>query len=481
MKRLSQGVSTLLALACLLTAAPAAPAQQERLPIEEGTHLFRRVLHDLGLEPLENLEQLTDAPENKLLIILGETDVLDRLPEPLEEFVNRGGALLLATDRETVTPALRPFGVSVAGSLVSINPLSKFAYLGAKDCIIIQGQDAGVPFFEGGLNRVATNRPGYLRKRTRELQTLAKFPDEAFVPGNLARVPLLFAIGGDWNQGRVLFLSDHSVFINAMLWQPDNQNLDFTYNCVAWLSQGKRTQVLFVEEGNIQKQFDIPLQEAPPPPLPAPETIVQAVNEAMYGMEQENRFNQFIYTAFSRINPDQVLKGLIIVATLGLAVYGLARLGQLKHHWEPGTPLFEAGLIQLVPSVHVLAQRHRAMMREGNFWEAGQALTRQAFASVLGPEAFADERPPLQTSGSWRQRLRLRRRVKRLWRLATGSKPRPISTAQLAYLREEVAALNAALADGSLRLEREAGERPKALRAQEIGRQGMKCQRQTGE
>jgi len=55
--------------------------------------------------------------------------------------------------------------------------------------------------------------------------------------------------------------ADHSVFINAMLVQNDNQNAVFAYGCVDWLTEnGKRKHVLFINEGHLQSRFDTPLK-----------------------------------------------------------------------------------------------------------------------------------------------------------------------------------------------------------------------------
>src|SRR5581483_8027956 len=86
--------------------------QQPSLAFSQGTHLFRRILHDLHLTPLQNLDLLTTEPADKLLIVLGETELVETRLR-LREFVSRGGAVLVATDRECRNLE-RPFGVRVS-------------------------------------------------------------------------------------------------------------------------------------------------------------------------------------------------------------------------------------------------------------------------------------------------------------------------------------------------------------------------------
>ena len=72
-------------------------------------------------------------------------------------------------------------------------------------------------------------------------------------------------------ESRVLVLSDQSVFINGMMLQPDNDNFDFAYNCVNWLTgPGQRKQVLLLDQGIAITSFDVPVKwvlDGPPPSL----------------------------------------------------------------------------------------------------------------------------------------------------------------------------------------------------------------------
>src|SRR5713101_4898473 len=78
---------------------PGLCAQQKVAPAGEGTHLFRRIFDDalVDLKALTSPEELLDDPEHTILIVLGETSALKRLPLPLDEFVKIGGAALVAT------------------------------------------------------------------------------------------------------------------------------------------------------------------------------------------------------------------------------------------------------------------------------------------------------------------------------------------------------------------------------------------------
>src|SRR5262245_53271611 len=81
--------------------AATAYAQTSRLPFPHGTDIFRRLLHEANIAPITDPERLGTDPEKKMLIVLGRTQILDELPLKVEDFVRRGGALLVATDLRT--------------------------------------------------------------------------------------------------------------------------------------------------------------------------------------------------------------------------------------------------------------------------------------------------------------------------------------------------------------------------------------------
>src|SRR5205814_44137 len=83
-------------LAPLARAQEGVTIQSRRKAILEGTHAFRRVLFDRGLTPLESFDSLVDEPRRNILIVLGDLEVINRIPGGLQKFVKEGGAVLLA-------------------------------------------------------------------------------------------------------------------------------------------------------------------------------------------------------------------------------------------------------------------------------------------------------------------------------------------------------------------------------------------------
>jgi len=432
------------------------PGQETRSAFATGTHVFRRTLHEAKVRPLPNLGQLAGSEERKLLIVLGDTDVLDKASFDLDNWVRRGGAALIATDRDTTGGFLKPFDVEIRSNRVKVAEDSGAAYRGITACVFVEPTAPGRVIFHD-LARVATNRAGFIPSYPGVLPGLAVFPrGKAHADGYILPV-LRFAVGGPVGKGRILVLSDHSVFINLMLIQDDNDNLDFTYNCVEWLTEsGKRTEALFYDEGRIRTEFDLPIKVPQAPTPPPPEQVIAALNKGMAGIEEEDGYNRALLQITGGTNVP--LRGLALVLTVAASGFALARLFQARHRFEPGVAHLGSGLVHLVPSVEVLEQRHRAILRQGNFREVARLHARQAWDAILGTsgraanEFSAETPPPVQLSGNWWRRRKLQRLARRLWRLAYGAEPVWISARRWRRVEGEVRVLRAAFAEGSLEI-----------------------------
>ncbi len=496
MTRRSGAVAAALGLAALLAAAPAAPAQRpqpgaaDRSAFLEGTHAFRRILYDgtrHKLTPLRDVAAVTD-PTRALIVVLGDPEPLDglntRMPGAgsLRGFVEAGGALLVATDRDARRGLEAGFGVSVTGTLLTLPGGGEGAFRGMPECPYVEPRGgAGPALFEPGLaagrnqpaKLIASNLPSYLRVSRRELPVLAALP-AACTDGRLPprNTPWPFAAGGDFGRGRVLVMADHSVFINEMMLQTDNDNIGFAYRCADWLlarpgePRARRDQVLYFEDGAVQAQFDIPLKNLPAPPLPPPATLIGLLDEWLHATEEEG--------TFAEMEEDDVANGavadlmdslplwegarpewklwtlVVIVASAALGLYGFVRLGTFRHRAEAGGPLLSALLEKQAPAGPLLAQRQEALLRDGNLWEAARGLARQLFASAGASPEAGPAPPAIEVRGPWWRRWQARRRWRELWRLARSARPVRVSPRGFTRLAARVRALRAALADGTI-------------------------------
>ena len=171
----------LTAASLFLTAVPAAPAQQKppSPAFLNGTEVFRRILFDAGKDAFPNGFQPLDAfgklddPAHSILIVLGDANRLTEVPGGLENFVEQGGVLFLATDRplnrEAAAALRRTAGVQVSGTFVLCdNP--EACYHRLADCPFLRPDDEDSDLFRNlmqensSLSTVATNAPSYLER-----------------------------------------------------------------------------------------------------------------------------------------------------------------------------------------------------------------------------------------------------------------------------------------------------------------------------
>src|SRR5262249_16761153 len=97
-------------------------------PEEEGktvtveplkTDIFRDALHKKEISPLRSLRDLRDDPQRTIIILLGEKSVHQSLNEEVLQAVDRGAALLIASDQSSARSQLSNyFGVAITGEVV---------------------------------------------------------------------------------------------------------------------------------------------------------------------------------------------------------------------------------------------------------------------------------------------------------------------------------------------------------------------------
>jgi hypothetical protein len=460
-------VRLMLLAAALLAASPLSAAAQEGSPLPfDGTHAFRRMLHNLGMKPLAGDIDLVSDPAHSLLIFLGEGDCLQNLPGGLPRFLEQGGAALIATDQPLALD-YSSFDLLLSVTGDPVIGRRETCYNGIRECPFLEAtDDTSLPLFRGTigpdmrrlpLDRVATNRPSFLMLRAlpRSFHVVAQFP-AGCVYGGMPRNPRPFAVGGRFGAGRLLVLADHSVFINTMLLQLDNDNIPFAYNCIDWLGEGppRRDKVLFVEDTKVQQAFNIPLQEVPIP-LPPLEALVPVVNDALANLDNEDALNGLLLSA---VPLPALLAAIAVASVLGLITYGLYRLAGARHRIDLGAPPLATLLDRQTPAGSLLTQRYQSLLDSGNLWEPARVLVRQALAvaGVSGGHAAAGgitPEPRFEVRGRWWQRWNGVRRLRRLWRIAYGSRPVPVPPREFARLLRELSGVEAALAEGTWRLD----------------------------
>jgi hypothetical protein len=467
MRRIANLLPALTLLALLLAGAPAEAREPQvaepaapRASAGQGTQYFRFVLKQVRAKPLDDPNKLLDNPKNTLLIVLGQTDVLDRWLDRhalRDEFLLKGGSLLIATDRHTSDDLKDEIGVQVSGKFeyVDLRSDPQAAWRGMPECPLVQevrSWRGRHPIFVGLPNppRVATNKPSSLSYwGIFPIATLPVMGEDRFGP--IRRLaPMRFAVAHQFPEpgGRLLVLADHSLFINEMMAQPDNDNAEFAFNVALWLTDnGQRTDVLFYDDGTLQTSFDVSL-ELPSPQFPPLEALVPLFNQVLNGLQRENFFNKNLLKVFG--GRAALLRTAALVLTLAVAVFGLYRFLHARHRVEPKVPRLPVQLAVLAPSVPAVEQRHQAVLARGNLSEAARELARQAFTALGVPPAAGAAAPAFTVAGPWWWRLVWGRRVRRLWELAALGRTDRVSPAGLRRLAAGLQQLRAAAEGGKL-------------------------------
>ncbi|HEV3237923.1 MAG TPA: DUF4350 domain-containing protein, partial [Gemmataceae bacterium] len=298
---------------CTLTAPPV-HSQSAQGDYRLGTESFRYLLKKQGFTRLNSLGDLAD-PKGKVLIVLGDPKPLERIPHGIIGFMRKGGALLFATDYPVLQgPLTNELRVQVSGELAksSDNNFEATNYHGLVDCPIVQSFPSDYPGFTNDLRLgLATNKPSYLRydppridgplgsfEFNWPLRSIGYVPsgcvyeDERTHASRSHDKPELFGLAGTFLAGRILILSDHSVFINQMMQQADNGNAEFANRCIKWLQgeNGERKEVLFYENGEV-KTLDIELKRLPSLPPNVKLDLPQVINQLLASAEDENVFD----------------------------------------------------------------------------------------------------------------------------------------------------------------------------------------------
>jgi hypothetical protein len=454
-----------------------APTQAQNSGTPFGNHAVRYILEKLDLKPLADTHEIAGTLESDpvAVIVFGQPATLDYLPGGPRSFVEGGGRLLLATDWQT-RALERGFGIKVNGEQLAIDKSSALAYRQLPQCPIVVPLKGTEPSIFRNLARVATNRPSFLdvieRPRGQEMamKPLAQLQNcrvESQVDNSQGEPEQrrLFAAGGAVGKGRILVLADHSVFINDMMLQPDNDNFDFALRVMRWLKEPASPggpavrRVLFVDEGAVVTDFKVPLKESPGIPLPT----ADVVNQLLTGIENDDVLNRLVLKRFSM---GQVLSGIALGLTAALLVFGGMRLSRAWHSVDPHAPVAVLGAGSAFAQAGLIDRRHQTMLAEGKLWEAAREVARQNLRALGSPEpkvSQSDEshsepsshrdRPPevIVGGGSGRRRY-LRNLTLRLWTLAYAEKPRRLSRAEFRRIVTEVDELTRAAKDGTIQL-----------------------------
>lgn len=453
-----------LALCCAPVAGQDQAKERRRKALLEGTHVFRRMLHDKGLTAHGSVRELLQEPERSLLVVLGDLECLDLEGTGLKAFLARGGAALVASDRairdrNARSSLIEATGVSISGATVAVligphgegNPE---AYNNLSHCPILASAEGADPALLEESMRLVANVPSLLNVHNPNFSPVLMLPRSSYLEGEAPRaVPnALFGVSARHGEnGRLLVFADHSLFINEMMLPKATNNVEFTSAAIDWLKGDGRDRVLFLEEGNVQTKLDIPLKSVELPIWEALEllwqqsdVLAQAADRKLARLDRSGALGANLAGGLTRrlhIPWSSVVLALVVVATLvafGFSLYRLGFVNRFNYDWSSKPLTQEAG--GRLPGAPLAGQRVEAMVAAGDARDVLRRVARDWFVArdVAPPADAGAELPGLRLAGGWWARWGLWARLGRLWRLAAGAYPSAVPPGDLAWWQREM-------------------------------------------
>ncbi len=414
-------------LAVVFLFLPTAVAEDRNEAVYEGTEVLRRIFKDQGftaVRPDEWRDQITKHPEDTIVFFLGfgRTDPaqfvspdfvrIDELPGGLQPFLQKGGAVLIATSYPP--PGAEHEISSLTGLEIRGVPLDYTAMMARddeKDLHRLCYQDKPhCPFLwpvrelkqpfdrlflpPGKIGsvmwRIATNEPTYLQPvngpgHCTALASLIGHPIDLFLdPKSIWS--WTFAVGGELDSGRYLILANHRMFLNRMMMPEDTDNVEFTKNCLSILEKrkdgGTRKKLLFVHLGRINANFDVKMKDLnildKLPELLAAGLIqfgkwLPTLQANLARAEERDAFHLGLWRILEArgIGGADVMRWAFLLASGLFLVYGIYRVaGSGRYRLDAATPLLSRVAAEHVPAGSLLGRRRRAMLDNNNLWEA---------------------------------------------------------------------------------------------------------------
>lgn len=326
----------------------------------KGYHGFAVICSAMGYEVQTDLNAFGRLPpEESLIVAFGD---VSRVNMNLNQFLGRGGALLVASDRGG-NGDLRQLGIGFQpGPFSARNPSEAFD--GIRDCPLVSWLDRSHPS-TNGINAIATNRPGGLQVNQRVIRSLGMVESTkpiAFMPSvrssngrPYTNQSLIFAHELQLRNGvRAMFVADQSIFSNQMIVLEDNAR--FTQQTLEWLAEfddslERRKYVIIISDRAVLPDLNPSSVEVTlPPPDPAdvmralknlpPDVLVDFGNSVIAAIEDEGVVNELLSRETARSRNNFYRRFILITLALicGLILIWKLLFGTSMHdRWKQST------------------------------------------------------------------------------------------------------------------------------------------------
>ncbi|QDU64371.1 hypothetical protein Pan216_52610 [Planctomycetes bacterium Pan216] len=424
-------------------------------PFGSRADAFRYLFAFHRLTP-SSLEEFRAAPREDwdrwIIVLVGAPEPLARLTTmPLEptDFVEKGGALLIASDDDW-----SQFVVDIeSGPLGVLDP--REAYMGRTSLPLIDDWNLANPDAQRltqGVDTIVMNLPGYLAGLKANEWAVGYLPPSAAIGQRPLRGHRPVISAGSLGKGRVMVVADQTLFLNEMIQEEDN--LTFALNTVAWLIGDRSPQdlhVLFVKDVDVIGEWVDPRFRDGSFNLPGIEELIAVANSLISGLEDEGVFDEQIQRVQSRLPIVPFQRAVAMLTSLFLLLLlGWWLMGVRARHLPRKRSRRRKERAQPVPLGNLLEQRRTDLVGTGDFTDPVVRLAEQFFCHTLRADVHEPKMPPVRVRGSLWRRWKRWWQLRYLWRLLRRSSSRPVSRREFRRVQILVGELERMVRDGSL-------------------------------
>lgn len=418
--------------------------------------LFQMLFEQNGLRPIQDIDAGFAAPERTVIVVLGNTRIF-RDSNRIQQFLDAGGAMLLASDRRL---AFDRFFHVLEGPALSNQDAD--IYAGHRDCIRVRDFDASHPLVEG-VGELIVNRSGWI------LEWPALSPNAwrkvARIPATASQLSIRGRtfVGAMTSQAFIV-VADHSLFTNSMMWHGDNAVFAINVSnalCKGPPGKATRDQVLFLVDdtpsasyllGPLADELNLPM----PPPDIEPDLDVdqmfEVANKVVAAVEDSDSFNQVLANRPRQMAEPYYRRALLFALSGALIAFAAYRLGS-----KTSQPLPVAWLRMPKAASTQASKRAKTKSPHLNSVERGKAAQKLA-------QHFCQEVTSSEAKAVWVRELSgncaLRNEafhgetsetLKRVLSIAVQDKPSHFTDGMLLLLAKEIAELRPLFSNASIK------------------------------
>ena len=407
-----------------------------------GFHLFQLLLEQKGLRSITEFDEaVIVAPPQTVIVLAGDLDWMSDQWAQIHYFIQQGGAVLVASDRTVSAPGLFELN---AGPL-RVND-EDAAYQQFRDCPVLTEIERHP--VSRNVTQIVANRCGWIsHASSRQLggwELIArlsdfKATDQRGRERQYLGAPIVAELNADnGSRGRLILASDHSLFVNGMLWHGSNAML--AINTVDRLCDTGNRRTLFFSINGAASRSGIPM--IPPESLPEPpeDTPLPPLDELMgdfwdlpmgskfaianallTGLEDENVFNQVLANHAVELPAPEYDRQLYLTVAVLAGVWLLRQLMRRGRRFE--RPVSR----NVVPAAE---SRVQDLVNSNDLLRPLRELAQDLFRTLTGSNDPKDWSVWPQTVGV--------SGLKRLEKIATNVDRRPVSRREFRRLVKKI-------------------------------------------